>query len=179
MTNENDSLLRIEKLESSNRRIKWYLGLYILTSIPLIVLPLMRASRQAGQTFEAREFLVRDKSGHVTARLGSSPVGTCLEILGESKEATATLCAGDKSGSDLLLTTHHAASRALLSAGGKIYESADGTVLPTLMIAEEGEGIVTATVGADSALALGRRVGQKAPAIDVLDGNGKTLWTAP
>jgi hypothetical protein len=187
MTNDNGSSLRIERLERANRRIKWALGLYMLLSALFAVFVLLRHPRKEN-TLEANEFVVTDKAGHVMARLGSSPVGTCLEILGKTKEATATLCAGDESGSELLLTTHHGRSRAFLSAGGKFYESVGQTVLPGLIIAEVNGGSISASVGTEGKLGLDLVKEQNAvvisvpeskPAISLLGKDGKTLWTAP
>ncbi len=187
MTDENTSLFRIEKLEAENRRIKWGLGLCIVL-LALFTILILTERVRTKNTLEAKEFLLRDRSGQVVARLGSNSVGTCFEILGKTKGASAIMCAGDESGSDLLLTTRHGESRAFLSAGGRMYESVGESMLPGLIIAENGAGVISATVGTKGKLAFGPGTGQNAvvisvpqtkPTIDLLGNNGKTLWNAP
>lgn len=187
MTDEKTSLLRIEKLETENPRIKWGLGLCIIL-FTLSTLLMVTERVKTKSTLEAKEFLLRDQAGRVAARLGSSSRGTCFELLGRTKEASALMCAGDESGSDLLLTTRHGESRAFLSADGRMYETVDGTILPGLFIAENGAGIISATVGTKGKLAFGPGTGQNAvvisvpqtkPTIDLLANDGKTLWNAP
>jgi hypothetical protein len=183
--NENEFSFRIEKLETENRRIKLILCFCVVV-LGVFTAFVLRERVRAKDTLEAKEFLLKDQSGQTLARLSSGSVGTCFEILGKTNQASAMLCAGDESGSDLLLTTEHGTSRAFLSAGGRMYESVGESILPSLMIAQDGKGLVRATVGTNQNLGLHAdqnaavtSISKTQPTINLLDNNGKILWTAP
>jgi hypothetical protein len=187
MSDEDRWLLRIENIERENRRLK--LVLLLSTLLSMVALALIVTSHfHEKRVLEAQELLLKDSSGDVVARLGSRAVGACFELFGKTKDASAVLCAGDDAGADLLLTTHHGDSRALVSAGGKMYETVGATTVPSLLIAQGGKGFVSLTIGTDRSLGIPHSDAQKTaavsvlgerPAINLLDSNGKTLWTAP
>jgi len=184
---ENESLSRLERLEKENRRIKLALIFCLVLSTVFAFVATMGYVRTKN-TVDAKEFLLRDQSGQIVARFGSRSVGTCLEVFGKTKNASATLCAGDESGSGLALTTNHGESRAVLSAGGTMYESIGESMPPSLIIAKNGEGLVNMTVGTDQGLRLARQAGANSilmsvpsarPSISLLDKSGRTLWSSP
>jgi hypothetical protein len=187
MVDETKSTLRIHKIERENRLLKGIIAVHVILSLAFATFVFLERARTKN-SLEAKEILLKDQSGRVAARLGSNSIGTCLEILGKTKRAAAAICVGDESGSDLLLTTDHGDSRAFLSAGGKMYESAGENVQPSLTIARNGEGLITATMGAggDSTPAqqsaestASISVSQTKPAISLVDKNGKILWIVP
>ena len=187
MSEQDTWLLRIEGIERENRRLKLVLlasALLSMVAIALVVVSHFHEKR----ILAAREFLLKDSSGDVVARLGSGAVGACLEVFGKTKDASAVLCAGDDAGANLLLTTHHGDSRALMSAGGKMYETVNAPAVPSLLIAQGGKGFVSLTIGTDRSLGIPHSGKQETaavsllgdrPAINLLDSNGKALWTAP
>jgi hypothetical protein len=180
-------LARIGRVENDNRRIK--LAIVATFLLSAVILAFMASGLLRGkQALEAQELLLKDSSGHIVARLGSGPVGACLEILGKTKESSATLCAGDDSGSSLFLAAHHGDSRALVSAGGLIYETPNGNTSPSLMISEGGKDLISLTVGRGQAIGIPQNdrqaspamyvIGEK-PAVSLLKPNGTSIWTAP
>jgi hypothetical protein len=185
---EEDQFARIRDIEAAHRRFKWYATVAIVVLAGSIVIVMLRT--QPRKTVEAREFLLKDQSGQVLARLGATGLtGTCLEILGKAKEASATICAGDESGSDLQLTTHRGQSRAYLSAGGKLYEALGQTIAPSLIIADgDGANLLSVAVGPKARFLLGHgseensvviSISQDKPRISISTKAGKVLWSAP
>lgn len=185
---EQDSFTKIRELEAEHRRFKWYTALAFIVLTGLIVIVMLRVLPR--KTIEAREFLLKDRSGQILARLGATELsGTCFEILGKKKDASATLCAGDESGSDLQLTTHHGQSRAYLSAGGKMFEALGQSITPSLTITDgDSASLLSAAVGPKTRLLLGHgseedsvviSISQDKPRITISTKAGKVLWSAP
>jgi len=69
---------RVQKLESSNRRWRLVNALLLLSSVSVVLMGAKPADRleppviRAG-SFEAQEFVLKDESGHVYARLSLNP----------------------------------------------------------------------------------------------------------
>jgi hypothetical protein len=187
MVDHDQILLRMEKAERENGRMRVALICSMILSVAAVTLTLT-SHFLAKHTVQTQELLLKNQSGQVVARLGSRPSGACLEILGQTKDASAMLCAGDETGADLVLTTNHGDSRALMSAGGKMYETIYNDVSPNLLIAQAGKGLVSLTVGTDRSLGIAQKDGENSAAVSVLgqrprvsllDKNGKALWSAP
>jgi cbb3-type cytochrome oxidase subunit 3 len=98
--NDENALL-IERLERANRRTRWFSALLIFL-ILVLVLALWRIERK--DVLQAKEFILKDESGEVVARLGHKNLETCLELTGKRQASAASLCVGDDYGSSLLLT---------------------------------------------------------------------------
>ncbi|MGB7231517.1 MAG: hypothetical protein WBD19_07580, partial [Candidatus Acidiferrum sp.] len=185
MSDEDRWLFRIERIERENRRLKLVMTLSTLLSIVALAL-IVTGHFHEKRILEAQEILLKDSSGNVMARIGSRAVGACFEMYGKTKDASVVLCAGDDAGADLLLTTRHGDSRVLISAGGKMYETVGATSVPSLLIAQGGKGFVSLAVGTDPSLGMPHSAAQKSavvsvlgerPTINLLDSNGKTLWS--
>jgi hypothetical protein len=187
MVDHDQILLRIGKAERENRRMRLALICSIVLSMAAVTLALT-SHFHAKEVIQTQELLLKNQSGQIVARLGSRPSGACLEILGKTKDASAMLCAGDQTGADLVLTTHHGDSRVLVSAGGKMYETIHDEVPPSLLIAQAGKGLISLKIGTDRSLGIAQEneensaavsvLGQR-PAVSLLDQNGKELWSAP
>jgi hypothetical protein len=75
------------------------------------------------KTLEANEFVVRNLSGDIVARLGQDNLGdTCLTLKAKENVAVASLCVQDKEGSSLDLHNLKSESRAMLTPGFYSYE---------------------------------------------------------
>ena len=178
----NELLVRIEKLESSRRRRGWAAVVLLVTLAGFAV---WVQTRKPG-VVEAREFVVKDASGNVVARLGGTGYGsTCLGLMGTEKVTYASLCVDNHYGSNLQL--ENGLIRAFLSAGADGKEG-PGRLLPAFGIAEEGGNSAAISVGEETTLELGPGIeknavkiaaGKAGPTIHMYDAKGKTIWTAP
>jgi hypothetical protein len=186
MVDHDEIVLRLEKAERHNGRMRLALICSMILSIAAVSLALT-SHFLAKHTVQTQELVLKNQSGQVVARLGSRSSAACLEILGQTKDASAMLCAGDETGAGLVLTTHHGDSRALISAGGKMYETIDNSVPPSILIAQAGKGLVSLTVGTDRSLGVAQKDGGNSGAVSVLgqrptvslfDEHGKVLWSA-
>jgi hypothetical protein len=90
------------------------------------------------KTLDANEFLVRDRTGNVVARLGQLSFGTtCLTLTAIQHVSVADLCAQNDEGASLDLHNLKSESRATLTPGFKMYEPL-GQVQAGLAISENG-----------------------------------------
>ena len=115
---------RIEKIEQENRRMR-------RAALALLILPLalvLMAQSQTTKVVEANEFVLKDVSGHMRARLwfglkpGKSPTTAMLDFF-------------DSAGQDLLSLSANGAERsANLNLGGLI------TTVPTLTLSASAKG---------------------------------------
>ena len=185
MSHENGLVERIEKMERANRRIRWFSALLIV----LITLLLFAWRMERKDVVQAKEFILKDDSGAVVARLSHTNWGTCLELTGKGQASEASLCVGDDYGSSLQLTNQHGADRAFLSAGLRMVEG-PGTLSPGLVIAkDDGKSLISVSLGTETKLVVGQgteknslvvlATPQMKPTIRILDSTGKTLWTTP
>jgi hypothetical protein len=177
---------RIQKLERSNSIIKFVIGLLtIALAISLFSDRIWPRSRVF-----AKQFVLTDESGKITAKLGADGIGTCLQILGTAKSAIAELCAGDNLGSSLALTDRHGEARAILTAGMKTQESIGESLPPSLVIVDSRTGhSIESQVGSEAKVTIGRSDGDssiilsdRSPASPILmiTGSGKKkIWSAP
>ena len=179
MNDENALLVRLERLERANRRT-WFSALLIFL-ILVLVLALWRIERK--DLLQAKEFILKDESGEVVARLGHKNLETCLELTGKRQASAASLCVGNDYGSSLLLTNQHGADRAFLSAGLR-------DLYPGLVIAtDDGKRLISASLGTETKLVVGQGTEQNSlvvlttpenkATLRIVGSTGKTLWTAP
>jgi hypothetical protein len=92
---------RLDKLERSNRRLKLS-GLVVL--VGLAAFGLMGQARPPLQTVEAQEFVVKDASGAVRARLGTSPTAASLTLSHEGGRASLVVSGGRGQGAHLAVS---------------------------------------------------------------------------
>jgi hypothetical protein len=178
----------IERLGAQNRRMKWLLSLLSLLFALLVAWVYLQIGRQKN-TMEVQELLLKDRLGQVVARLGTSPAGTCLDLLGKKKVATAEICVADETGSVLSLINDRGDSRALLTAGVRLFESMRESLPPGLTISKaNGTYLIDASLGPETKLTVGGGAEHSAvvlsvprdkPSITVLNSDGKARWTAP
>lgn len=185
MENETQLLAKVKRLESLYLRITWVGGL-LFVFVAVISLWGRMGSKDS---ISVREVLIKDEAGRVVAKLGTNDLsGTCLQLKSKEEGSAAELCVGDAATSSLMLSTHRGATRAFLSAGSRLYENG-GVLSPGLLIADaDGEKLVSATLGAETKLIIGRGTENNSvviaapptkPTIKLLGGEGKPLWTAP
>jgi hypothetical protein len=85
-------------------------------------------------TVEANQFIVRDRTGNIAARLGQSSFGdTCLTLTASQNVSVASMCVQDGEGASLDLLNLKSESRATLTPGFKMYEPF-GQVEPALIV---------------------------------------------
>jgi hypothetical protein len=186
MSDENELVKRIEKVERQNRRMAWFGGSLFLIVLFTSLFFARAATRK--DVLQAKEFILRDDSGRVLARLSNDGWGTCLELRGKERVSEAYLCVGDHYGSSLTLLNEHGSTRAFLSAGFEMHEGGRSLV-PGLVIAEaDGRNLISANLGPDVKLVVGHGTEENSivmstpegkPAIKVVGNAGKALWTAP
>jgi len=139
---------RVKKLENQNHRLK-QMGAFVLV-LTAAVLLMGQASRN--RTVEANEFILKDASGKMRARLGMEADGPLFSLFAQDGHARAKLfVAGDTTMLSLADGNEH--PRALLGvlSEGPLLNLADGTGKPQATL---------------SAL-------REEPALDIYDGNGK------
>lgn len=186
MTDDFEIRKKIENLEAQNRRLKLTgMALCLLLSAALL-LSWVATIRKGVLT--ANEFVLKDRSGRVLARLGSDGSETCFQLMGEANGATASLCAGDEVGTSLMLDNRRSQSRAFLSAGTKLREG-PGTILPGIVITHSnGKDVISATVGDESEFLVGQEDGEHSiilssgktkPSISLFGVSQSPLWKTP
>lgn len=93
------------------------------------------------KTAEANEFLLKDRTGTVVARLGQDGLGdTCLTLTATQNVSVASLCVQNDEGASLDLHNLKSESRATLTPGFNLYEPVSH-VQPGLVITEHGQVI--------------------------------------
>jgi hypothetical protein len=100
-------LRRLDALERNNRRLK---ALAAGVGLAIAAAALMGQARPAPVIVEAQEFVVKDPSGTVRARLGASASGASLQLNHDSGRASLVASANKAQGTHL----------ALADAAGKI-----------------------------------------------------------
>lgn len=176
----NGLLIRIDKLESDNRKMK-LAGLFLIALLIAFVV----ASFARKDKLELKELTVTDASGAVIARLGGDQHGTCLELSVRSGASRAALCADSFYGSNLDLRNNNPEIKASLSAGRKLYEGG-GDLVPGLFIEGDGEKFFV-NVGKNAESFFGQTPstnslvfsGSPIPGMQIVDSNGKKVWAAP
>lgn len=91
---------RLEHLERSHRRFKAAAACALLG---LAAVVLMGQARPPAQTIEAQEFVVKDPTGAVRARLGAQATGASLHLYHEAGRATLMVSSGKAQGAHLSL----------------------------------------------------------------------------
>ncbi len=180
MEETNSLLVKIARLESESRRVRWVLS-GLITMISVLGFLTLHHGTSAGK-LTVTELTVKDSSGTVVARLGEGPNGTCLNLTARSLASKAFLCVDNSYGSSLDLGTLNPQASATLSAGRRLYEGG-GSLAPGLVI-EDGEQTLAVNLGVDPELLLGHSgndssvvlsAGSK-PRIRVVASGGKTVW---
>ena len=91
---------RLEQLEQSNRRLK---SLAACALLALAAGAVMGQARPLPQSIEAQEFVVKDASGAVRARLGAGAAGASLNLSHEAGRATLMVSGTKTQGAHLSL----------------------------------------------------------------------------
>jgi hypothetical protein len=142
--------------------------------------------RNHPKTVEANEFLLKDRAGNITARLGQDNFGeTCLTLTAEEHVAIANLCVQDKEGSSLDLHNLKSDSRAMLTPGFYTSEPLFH-FQPALIINEATNAhFASLNVGTESMLVIGHnskdsvRISSPAgePRITLFGTNENPIWS--
>jgi hypothetical protein len=130
MTEQENLLVEIQKLRKASRRDRWIV-VFLLCCLAVSILAVRAENRR---TAVANEFLLKDRSGMVTARLTNDVNGPCLSLGSQSASARAVLCVHPANGSIFLLSADHGQSTVALSPG-------DGPILPVISLTEKGKPI--------------------------------------
>ena len=110
------------KIETLRRDIFWT---KCIAGAALLFLAAVSAANwtRHPKTLEANEFLLKDRAGNITAKLGQDGFGdTCLTLSANQNVAVASLCVQAKEGSILDLHNLKSESRATLTPGFYSYE---------------------------------------------------------
>jgi hypothetical protein len=185
MSEMNELLVRMSKLESENRKMKWVAALLMMALAILGLLVLHRVNKR--DKVEVSELIVKDTSGAVIARLGEDGHGTCLDLTVRSGASRAELCVDKFYGANPDLRNRNPETDASLSAGQKLYEGGDRFVPGLHIEGENGQNRLSVNVGSEAELFLGRSEGDNAvvlsggheAAVRIVGKDGKTAWRAP
>ena len=185
MNDMNELLVRMSKLESENRKMKWVAAglMMALAILGLLVLHQMKKRDK----IEVSELIVKDTSGAVIARLGEDRHGTCLDLTVRSGASKAELCVDKFYGANLDLRNRNPETAASLSAGQKSYEGGDRSVPGLHIEGANGQNRLSVNVGSEAELFLGRSEGDSAvvlsggqeAAVRIVGKDGKTAWSVP
>jgi hypothetical protein len=130
MTEQEHLLIEIQKFRKASRRDRWIV-VFLLCCLAVSILAVRAENRR---TTVANEFLLKDRSGTVTARLTNDVNRPCLQLGSQSASARAVLCVDPANGSIFLLSADHGQSSVALSPG-------DGDILPVISLTEKGKPI--------------------------------------
>ena len=98
-----DLTRRLEAVERSNRRLKALAACVGLALTAVVLMGQARPAAPIAQTVEAQEFVVKDASGVVRARLGTAPTGASLNLFHEAGRASLVVAANKAQGAHLAL----------------------------------------------------------------------------
>jgi len=179
-------LRRLERLERSNRRLKI---LAVVVLLGLGGIGVMGQARPPAQIVEAQEFIVKDASGNVRARLGSYTAGASLTLYHDAGRATLMASGGRGPGAHLSLADGSGKIRGLLllsqEAAGLYLSSVDATGPPrspraVFEVLNQGTGGFAFYDKNGHTRALVGSIGDDGAAVAVLqDREGKTVWKVP
>ena len=179
-------LQRLDKLERSNRRLKLS-GLVVL--VGLAAFGLMGQARPPLQTVEAQEFVVKDATGAVRARLGVSPTAVSLSLIHEGGRVSLVASGARGQGAHLAVADTAGKIKGLLLLNpetvGLYLSPVDATGPPksarvVFEVLNQGtggfaffdrNGVARTLVGAVS--------DDGSSFVSVLDAAGKQAWKAP
>ena len=137
MDNQLDLVGRIERLQRDVFRTKCVAVVLFLSLAAASIATWERHPRAA----EANEFLLKDGSGNVVARLGQDGFGnTCLILTAKQNVSVASLCVQNDEGASLDLHNLKSESRATLTPGFNLYEPMF-RLQPALIITDHGQVI--------------------------------------
>jgi hypothetical protein len=130
MTEQENLLTEIQKLRKASSRDRCIV-VFLLGCLAVSILAVRAENRR---TAVANEFLLKDRSGTVTARLTNDVYGPCLQLGSQSASARAVLCVDPANGSTFLLSADHGQASVVLSP-------CDGHILPVISLSEKGKPI--------------------------------------
>jgi hypothetical protein len=137
LDSQSDLVSQIERL---SRDVFWTKSVAALLFLCLAVGNIANWTRHP-RTVEANEFLLKDRSGNVVARLGQYDFGiTCLTLTANQHVSVADLCVQNDEGTSLDLHNLKSESRATLTPGFNLYEPLSH-IKPDLVISEHGQVI--------------------------------------
>ncbi len=183
MDSQLDLLAQIKKLR---RDILWMKCVAAAVFLCLAAVSVANWRRHPA-TVEANEFLLKDHSGNVVARLGQYGFSdTCLTLTAKQNVSMANLCVQDSEGSSLDLHNVKSESRATLTPGFNSYEPLT-RFQPALVISDAmNSHFVHIDVGAETKLIMGNdskdsvsissRAGE--PQIVLFGVNQKPIWSS-
>jgi len=132
---QQDLIVRIEQLKRDAFRTKCVVVILFLGLATGTIANWLRHPA----TVTANEFVLRDRSGNVLARLGQEGFGdTCLTLTAKQNVSVASLCVQNEEGASLDLHNLKSESRATLTPGFNLYEPLFH-VQSSLVITERGQ----------------------------------------
>lgn len=132
---QQELVVRIEELKRDAFRTKWVVAILFLGLVAGILPNWLRHPATA----TANEFVLRDQSGNVLARLGQDGLGdTCLTLTARQNVSVASLCVQNAEGASLDLHNLRSESRATLTPGFNTHEPTFH-FQPALVITERGQ----------------------------------------
>ena len=137
METQSDLQKTVERLQSDMFWMKCIATALFICLAGMFVTAWFRHPR----TLDANEFIVRDRTGNVVARLGQLSFGTtCLTLTANQHVTVADLCVQNDEGAYLDLHNLKGESRGTLTPGFKMHEPM-GHVQAGLAISENGHAI--------------------------------------
>jgi hypothetical protein len=179
-------LERLHQLERSNRRLKMA-GLVSL--IGLVAIGVMGQARPAPLTVEAQEFVVKDATGVVRARLGASQAAASLTLSHEGGRATLAVSGGRGHGAHLAISDAAGKIKGLLLLNpetvGLYLSPVDATGPPrsprvVFEVLNQGTGgFAFYDRNGQTRATFGSSSDDGSSTVIVLDAAGKQVWKAP
>jgi hypothetical protein len=179
-------LRRLEAVERSNRRLK---ALAACVGLALIAATLMGQVRPGSPTVEAQEFVVKDASGAVRARLGTSAGLVSLNLLHDAGRASLVVSANKAQGAHLALADTTGKIKGLLmlneQAVGMYLSPVDATGAPrspraVFEVHTQGPGGFAVYDRNGHTRALVGAISEDGSSVAVIqDQNGTVTWRAP
>lgn len=119
MENQSDLVTKMDKLQKEMFRVKC---IALVLFFCLVAVSLANSMRHP-KIIEANQFLVRDETGNILARLGQSEFGdACLLLTAKQNVSAASLCVQDAGGSLLDMHNTKDESRVTLTPGFTMHE---------------------------------------------------------
>jgi hypothetical protein len=179
-------LERLNRLERSNRRFKIG-GLLVL--VGLVAIGVMGQARPPLQTVEAQEFVVKDATGAVRARLGASQSAASLSLSHEGGRAGLVVSGGRGQGAHLTVADAAGKIKGLLLLSpetvGLYLSPVDATGAPkaarvVFEVLNQGTGgFAFYDRNGQTRALMGAVSDDGSPQGMLLDASGKPVWKAP
>jgi len=184
-----DLVRRLEAVERSNRRLKALAACVGLALTAVVLMGQARPAAPTAATLEAQEFVVKDATGTVRARLGTTATGASLNLIHDAGRASLVVSSNKAQGSHLALADPTGKIKGLLllseQAIGMYLSPVDATGAPkspraVFEVHSQGPGGFAVYDRNGHARALVGAIAEDGTSVAVIqDKDGAVTWRAP